>query len=329
MISDVVNTKIDRSNSRRKFTLFLSNWGTLIGMILVFPLFGLLAPNFLSVGNMLNILRQSAILTLLGVGLTFVLAVGMFDISIAAVCGLTSISMALVLAHGYGFPLAVAVAIVVGLLTGLVNGLLVAKLHINDFLTTVAMMFIAVGFDVLLDKGANVHIDFAYATELRFLGKGYFLGIPTGTIFLIIIAIIAYIVLEKTKFGRELYAIGGNARSAHLSGVQVERLRMAAFIICGLIVALAGIMLTARLEGGKPRGGETLLGDSIAAASIGTTFLRRGRPHILGTLFGGIFLATLANGFVFLNIDFYYQYIVRGLAIVGAVGFSGVQFKRK
>lgn len=325
----ILSTKNENMTSSRNFMLFLSNYGTLIGMILLFPLFGLVEPSFLSVGNFLGILRQSATLTLVGLGLTFVLAAGLFDISIGAVCGLSSIAMAIVLAHGYSFTLAIFAALTVGIITGIVNGLLIAKLHINDFLATVAMMFIAVGFDVLLDKGANVHTDFEYASELRFLGKGEILGVPTAAVFLMVIAIICYILLEKTKFGRELYSIGGNSRAAHLSGVNVERLRLISFVICGLIVAIGGIMLTARLEGGKPRAGEALLGDSIAAASIGTTFLRRGRPHIIGTLIGGIFLATLANGFVYLNIDFYYQYFVRGIAIVGAVAFSGLQLRRK
>lgn len=329
MVNQMASAKKLRIITSRKLSIFLSNYGTLIGMILIFPLFGLLEPNFLSLGNFLNILRQSATLTLVGLGLTFVLAAGMFDISIGAVSGLASIAAALVLAHGYGFPLAIIIAIVVGLFTGAVNGLLVAKLHINDFLATVAMMFVAVGLDILLDKGANVHIDFEYASELRFLGKGNLFGIPFATICLLIVAFICYLILERTELGRKLYAVGGNARAAHLSGVAIERLKLIAFVLCGLVVALGGIMLSARLEGGKPRAGETLLGDSIAAASIGATFLRRGRPHVIGTVLGGIFLATLANGFVFLNIDFYYQYIVRGVAIVGAVVFSGIQFKRK
>jgi ribose/xylose/arabinose/galactoside ABC-type transport system permease subunit len=314
---------------RQRLFIFLGNYGTLIGMLLVFPIIAMLEPRFLSTGNMLNILRQAATLTLVALGLTFVLAAGVFDISVGGTAGLCSIVAALILARGYGFPLAVAGALLTGLMVGIINGFLVARLHINDFLATVAMMFITIGMDVLLSKGANVHIDFEYAAELRLLGKGDVLGMPAATLLLIAVALVCHVILDRSSLGRRLYAIGGNPRAAHLSGVHVERLRWAAFILCALVVAVGGFMLSARLEGGKPRAGEALLGDSIAAASIGTTFLRRGRPHVLGTVLGGIFLATMANGFVFLNIPFYYQYIVRAFAIVGAVAFSGMRLQQR
>jgi ribose/xylose/arabinose/galactoside ABC-type transport system permease subunit len=329
MVSETARLTKPTLGSRRKLVIFLGNYGTLVGMLLIFLLIGVLQPAFLSVGNLLNILRQGATLTLVGLGLTFVLAGGVFDISVGGLAGMTSIVTALMLAHGYSFALAVTAAVLTGLVVGIINGFLVAKLHINDFLATIAMMFVTIGLDVFLSKGANVHIDFQYADALRFLGKGDIFGMPVATLLLVLVAIVCYIILDRTQYGRELYAIGGNPRAAHLSGVKVDRIRWIAFILCALTIAIGGIMLAARLEGGKPRAGEALLGDSIAAASIGTTFLRRGRPHVLGTILGGIFLATLANGFVFLDIDFYYQYIVRGVAIIGAVAFSGAQLRKK
>jgi ribose/xylose/arabinose/galactoside ABC-type transport system permease subunit len=306
---------------------FLRKWGTPIGIMILCVFFAAQTSIFMRTTNLLNIVRQSATITLIAYGLTFVVAVGQFDISLGAIAGTAGVFGTYVMAQGQPFAVALLVALVLGAALGAVNGFAVARLRINDFLATVAMMFVAQGLDILVSKGTNVFVDTNANPDFLALGQANWGAIPIAVIVVLMVGFVCHALLNWTTFGHRVYAIGENRRVAFLSGIRVTRYVWLCFIIAGVLYAVGGMMLTARLGAGKALAGGPILGDAIAAYALGVTFLKGGKPHILGTLVGGLFVGIMANGFTLLNVPFYYQFITSAIAIVAAVSLSGSKKK--
>lgn len=321
-----LNSTVERNAYRKLLDVsksFLRQYGTLMGVVVLCLIFGRLSPYFLTPSNFMNIFRQATVVTVVALGLTMVLAGGGFDISVGAVAGFANVLTAFLLRAGIPFGTAIIIALAAGALLGCINGFMVTKLGINSFLATVAMMFFASGLDLLLSGGVRLMVPAARLVAVRSIGVGMVGPVPILFMILLVICAVCYVFLNWTRFGRYIYAVGGNPRTANLSGISITRYSWLTYILCSLLAACGGVLLTTRLSSGVPLAGIDLLGDSINAAFIGMTVITVGRANVFGTLVGGLLLAIMSNGLVLLNVPFYYQYIIWGAIIVLAISFSG------
>ena len=283
-------------------------------------------PRFLSSANMLNMLQQGVFLMLIAFGQMLVLLAGGFDLSVGAVVALTSIISAQVMvAVSIAYPDAPSLAIaagflatlVVGLVCGAINGFGVAILKVNAFIVTLATASIFHGVTLVISQGLQVSglpREFVYG-----IGSGFFLGLPVSFYLAIPAVAAVYLLVCHMRFGRYIYAIGSNIRSAVVAGVNINRYLIACYALCATITAFAGWLLTARVSSGEPMlGGEFPL-NSIAAAVIGGCSLRGGEGTPSGVFIGVVFITVLANGMDLLRIGSNYQMIVLGIVLVGAV----------
>jgi ribose transport system substrate-binding protein len=272
-------------------------------------------PLFQQPTNLLNILITAAVVTLLAIGQTYVIILAEIDLSVGAVLGFSAMSSAMVMRE-HGPLVGLAVGLAVGAGAGLVNGLLVTKTRMPSFIATLATMSIFSGLALQLSQGNPVGVA---SNAFLAMGQGKILGIANPIWIMLVVAVVAGYVLARTRFGRELYATGDNAEAARLSGISVDRVKILAFMISGLLAAIAGFILTARLGTAQPTAGNGLELAAIAAVIIGGTSLAGGRGAIVGTFIGGILLATIDNGLNLLNVSPFLQSVVKGLVILIAV----------
>lgn len=296
----------------------LKKYGIYLGFLLIFIIFSLLSPYFLKSRNISNILVQSSILAIIAVGETIVILTGGIELSVGSVVALSSLSSAFMIAElGLPVPIGILVALVFSGLIGLINGLVISYGRVPPFITTLGMMSIARGGALALKGGEPISgIPLAYE---KLATTDIFGSVHIFIVYTIVIYILGYLFLSKTKFGRYIYAIGGNRDSARLSGIKVRVYETLAYVICGLLAGLGGILLTARLDYATPIAGMGYELDVIAATVIGGTSLAGGEGFILGTLLGAIMIGTLRNGLTLLNVSSYYQQIIIGLVIIAAV----------
>lgn len=312
---------------------YLRTFGTLLGFLVIVVFFWWQKPDtFMTVGNWLNITQQVSILGVLAFAMTVVMVVGDFDLSVGTMASLVGIVIATMFQNGQPIWLSVLVALFVGILGGLLNGLLVSYVRISPFVATLSTMTIFGGAALLISNGSTI---FGRAIPEAFSAFGNE-GIPIGqinerpvdfpflTIVTLLTLLIVWVVLEQTVFGRRLYAIGGNMEASRLSGVRVRALRLLAFVISGLGAALAGIMLTSRLASANPKQGDGLMLTAIASVFLGMTMSEEGEPHVLGTLLGVLILGVLANGLTQMKVDSYIQQILTGAIILLAVSVSSL-----
>jgi ribose transport system permease protein len=307
------------STPRRNIAALLSNPIMLLVVLLLamIVVFGSLNPVFLSLGNLLNILVQSLFILLLAAGLTFVMVAGHIDLSVGTVLGFTAGLSIFVLINGGGVVLAVVVPIAVGMLFGLFNGLLVARLQASDFIVTLGTLALAAGALRVLD--ARQPLRGVESSTYLAISHGQFLGLPLPVLLAgLVVATLAF-VLSKTAFGRLVFAVGTSRAAARLSGVRVERVQIAVFALSGAMAGFSGLLLASRL-GAVPAGlGEGFELQAIAAAVLGGTSLAGGHGNIAGSILGALMLTVLRNGLQFIGVDPAWFQIVVGASIVGAM----------
>lgn len=275
-----------------------------------------LAPFFLTVGNLTNVLGQSVFVLLVALGVTFVLITGGIDLSIASNMGISGGVTGIVLMNGGPMALAVGAGLVTGLGVGIVNGLIITKLRIPDFIVTLAMLAILRGALEIIESREPIIFENEAFTYLQ---TGSILGIQVDVIIAVVAVLILTFVLQSTYFGRTVFAVGLNSEAAYLSGIDVDRVRVKVFAISGLLAASAGILLAAQLSSVQSAHGEGYLLISIAAAVVGGTALTGGRGAIWGTVVGALLVAVINNGFRLLQINIFWFDIVLGAIILGAV----------
>jgi inositol transport system permease protein len=318
-IVPVKNQNLLKGNERRSTFIrdFIRRYGIFLIFIGMLILMSALSPSFFKVRNLLNIVRQMSIIAIVAMGVTMVIITTGIDLASGSVIALVSVLTAK-FSHPNTYPLIVPILIglAVGAGTGLVSGTIVAKGKIPPFIATLGMMTAARGVALLLSDGKPIG-DFSAAFE--YIGGGHFLRIPVPIIILFIVAIISHILLNNTKFGSYVYAIGGNENSAVVSGVNVDKYKMLIYSYAGLLTAVAGIILTSRISSGQPGAGQGFELDAIASAVIGGTSLSGGIGTIPGTIIGALIIGVLNNGLDLLNVSAYWQQIVKGAIIVGAV----------
>ncbi|MHB1392688.1 MAG: ABC transporter permease [Clostridia bacterium] len=302
----------------RAFTReFIRRYGIFLIFIGMLILMSALSPAFFKVRNLLNIVRQMSIIAVVAMGVTMVIITTGIDLASGSVIALVSV-MTAKFAHPNTYPLIVPILIglAVGAVTGLVSGTIIAKGKIPPFIATLGMMTAARGVALLLSDGKPIG---DFTKEFEYIGGGYFLGIPVPIIILFAVAVISHILLNNTKFGSYVYAIGGNENSAVVSGVNVDKYKILIYSYAGLLSAVAGILLTSRISSGQPGAGAGFELDAIASAVIGGTSLSGGIGTIPGTIIGALIIGVLNNGLDLLNVSAYWQQIVKGAIIVGAV----------
>lgn len=311
---------------RRELVNRLFFWWDRVGIVMILlvliAMMTVVAPNFASFDNAMNVLRSVSINAILAAGMTLVILTGGIDLSVGstlAVAGCTG-----VLLHLAGAPsvLAVMGGIAAGALAGAVSGAMIAWLVLPPFIVTLGAMTYLRGTAYSLVGGMPVT-----ASDLSFaaLGNGYISIAPTPVVVMIIVYAFMWVLLERTKFGRHVYAVGGNAEAARLAGINVRRVLLWVYTICGATAGLGGVIFAARVVSAQPNSGQSFELDAIAAVVLGGTALAGGRGKILGTLIGALIIGVLSNGLVLMNVQYFTQLIVKGLVIVVAIAIDSLR----
>lgn len=298
-----------------RFLGFMSRYSIYVILCVLMVVSSLLNENFLSVANLSNVSRQISITTIIAMAETILIISGMIDLAAGAVLALAGVlSVATYKATG-SLVLALAVGGVVGMLCNSLSGLVVVKFKTPPFIATLAMQTAARGAVLLYCNGQNIYQIGDYVT----LGQGYIWGVPTPVIFMLVIVILTWYILRHTRFGRHLYAVGGNEDAARASGVRIGWTKFTAYAVSGVFVGLAGVLYMSRNNAGLPNAGAGLEFEAMTAAIIGGTSFSGGVGTAIGTLAGSFIMGFLNNGMNLMGIQAYAQQIVRGAIIVLAV----------
>lgn len=324
-----------------KFTSFSIKYGFLIVMGFLFILFGVLEPAFWGWSNLFSILLGVTIYGILALGVTFTLVIDGLDLSVGSTAAMSvmmaSYTMVVLDLSGW---VAVIVCMVIGAGVGLLNGLLIVKVKIPDLLATLGVMFLVQGLQLIPSGGRSIgtgmllpsgdEAEGMFSESFLFLGQGRLFDlIPIPVIIMFVLAIIVYVILNHTRWGRIFYAIGGNAEAVRLVGANVNRYKVMAYVLSGTISSIGGILLAARVGRGDVSSGGGLLLDAVGAALIGYAVLGVKKPNPFGTVVGAIFVGMLLNGLTMLNMPYYIQDFIKGVVLVSALAFTFGLAKRR
>ena len=302
----------------KKLGNIVSEYGIVLALFALIIVIGAISPEFRTVDNFLSLLRQSSINGFIAFGMTCVILSDGIDLSVGSVLALTSAFCASFMTNGIPAGAAMLLALVIGIAFGCISGLLVTYGKIQAFIATLVTQIVFRGFTMIFTGGkpiSNLGDSFIF----KFLGKGSIAGIPVPVVLFIVVFLIMWFVLEKTTFGRRLYATGSNAAAAKLAGVNINKTKLMAYAISGFMAALSGLVLLSRLGSAQPRAGEGYELDAIAATAVGGTSMSGGRGRIWGTFVGILIIAVLNNGLNILGVSSYWQEVVKGAVILVAV----------
>jgi erythritol transport system permease protein len=303
-------------------------------LVALMAVFAALSPAFLTAGNLTILVKHVAINAILAIGMTFVILTGGIDLSVGSIAGLAGMIAGGLIHTGLVLPmfgvvvyfqvwLVIAIALLAGGLAGGVNGVLVSRLHVAPFIATLGTMYAARGAALLLSNGAtfpNLYGKPELAnTGFPLLGSGSLARIPVPIWLMLALGAAAAFIAARTPFGRHVYAVGGNEKSAKTAGIGTKKIIVLVYVISGLLAALGGLILTARTTSGLPQAGQSYELDAIAAVVIGGTSLSGGVGTIQGTLFGALIIGVINNGLNLLGVSSFYQQVVKGCIIIGAV----------
>jgi erythritol transport system permease protein len=322
--------------------LLLLKLRTFIALIVVVVFFSIMAPNFVSVANAVIVAKHVAINAILAIGMTYVILTGGIDLSVGSIVGLVGMVAGGLIVKGlelsmFGIVIypnvmeVVLISLGVGTLIGAINGLLITRLSVAPFIATLGTLYVARGAALLLSGGATFP-NLVGTPQLEnqgfpIIGAGHLLGVPYSILILMVMALVAAYVAQRTPFGRRVYAVGGNERAASLSGVRVDRVKMAVYMISGFCAAVAGLIVSSQLVASHPASGETFELNAIAAAVLGGTSLSGGRGMIGGTIIGAFVIGVLSDGLVMMGVSEFWQMVIKGLVIIAAVVLDQMQRK--
>lgn len=334
-----MSTKKKGGNST--FTMTLLKGRTFIVLIVLLVFFSIAADNFLSMNTALLIGKHVALYGILAIGMTYVIITGGIDLSVGAVVGLAGMVAGGLIQNGlvlemfgvtlfFSVPVIVLVAVALGALVGILNGVIITRFNVAPFITTLGIMYVARGL-------ANIHSSGATYSDLKgyeglgnqgwkFFGSSV-MGIPVGLLILILLAVIFSILLKKTAFGWHVFSIGGNEKAAKLSGVKVEKVKILVYMISGICAAIVGIIASSQLAASHPKTGESWEMNAIAAAVLGGTSMAGGIGTIGGTIVGAFVIGVINDGMVMCGVSEFWQMIIKGVVIILAVIID--QFQRK
>jgi ribose transport system permease protein len=311
---------------RERLSDFVSQLAAAGALIAVFVFLSFASDRFLTANNLFNIGSQTAVVAVIAIGMTLVIITAGIDLSVGSVAALAGV-MGTLLMSGSGMPVPVAIlgGMLVGAACGLVNGLLVSVAGLNPFIATLGMLSVARGIVYIITDAQSV---FDLPDSFRLLGQGVVAGgIPIPVIVILVVAVVGYFVLSRTRLGRYAYAMGSNLEAARLSGVPIRRYLTSVYVISGALAGFGGMIAMSRVASGQPNYGIGLELDVIAAAVIGGASLFGGQGTVLGTLIGAFLIALIRNGAVLLNVNTFYQQVIIGVIIWLAVLWD--QYRRR
>lgn len=297
-------------------TRFLSRYGSLVMLATLVILMSLTSKEFLSLNNLTNVARQVSIFAIIGTGMTFVIITAGIDLSVGSLLALTGCVAMTIIDKTNGDFIGITAGILVGAICGAVNGITVSRFRVPPFIATLAGLTIFRGLSLVITKGLPI---VKFEGSFRFIGQGVIAGIPVPVIIMVIVVIVMQLVLSRTAFGAYIYAVGGNEEAARLSGIKVAWVKLWAYVLCGLLSGLAGMILMARLSSAQPAVGGGFELDAIAAVVLGGTSLMGGRGAVWSTLIGALVIGILSNGMNLMGVHSHYQLVAKGVLIVLAV----------
>jgi erythritol transport system permease protein len=315
-----------------KAALWLLRGRTLIVLVVLVIIFSAISSEYLTQSNLILMTKHVAINAILAIGVTFVILTGGIDLSVGSIAGLASMIAGGLLFSGldvgagtifFSVAVVIGIGILVGALVGTVNGVLITRFKVAPFIATLGMLYVARGVAQLLSNGGTFP-DLSGTPErgnegFNFIGVDSVLGIPVAVWIMVVVAVAAIIVTTRTPFGRRVFAVGGNERAAVLSGIRVNRVKIAVYVISGACAALAGLLLTSELGAAYPDTATTYELNAIAAAVLGGTALSGGRGTIIGTVMGAFVIGFLSDGLVLVGVSTFWQSVVKGAVIIFAV----------
>ena len=296
----------------------LKKLGPLAALLVLCIGLAFVSPDFLTLGNLLNVMRQVSINAVIAFGMTLVILLGGIDLSVGSILAMSSVVMAMLMKAGGNPALATLLGILAGACLGTLNGLIVTKGKVAPFIATLGTMTTLRGFALLLSNGSPIT---GFSSDFfSSLGDGYVAGlVPVPVVWMLILFAIFWFVMKQTVFGRHVYATGGNVEAAGLSGVKTDRVQIYVYTICGATAAMSGVILMSRLNSAQPTAGAGYELDAIAAVVLGGTSLSGGRGWIFGTLVGALLIGVLNNGLNLLGVSSFYQQVIKGGVILLAV----------
>lgn len=304
----------------RSISKLIGRFGIAITLLLEAVIFAQLSPYFFTAENILNVSLQLSITAIIAAGMTFVILTSGIDLSVGALVAFTGVVttslIKLPLPLYLSFPLAISVGLLIGIISGAFAGICVTRFSITPFIATLALMTIFRGAAYIYTDGRPI---WGLPPEFALLASGRVLGLPVPTIAMLLVYAGAYVVLHWTRFGRYVYAVGGNKEAARLAGINANRVLVSVYVICGLLTSVSGILLAARVNSGQPNAGVMYELDVIASVVVGGTSLSGGRGTIVGTLIGAVLIGVLRNGLNLLDVNSYVQQVVVGFVILFTV----------
>jgi len=302
--------KLFLTQNAQELTLFAS-------LIVIMIIMGVRSQAFFSLNNIIGIGRLSSFLGIVALGQSFVLLVGGIDLSVGSVIGFSGVFSATLLTQfGWSTPAVIIVTLTFGLCVGLFNGFLTTKVGVADFIVTLASMTIVHGMIFALQKGNPVYIK---NESFLILGKGLVGRVSYTIIIMVVLYIIFHIVLTRMRFGRHVYATGGNVLAARLSGIKTDRVKIITYVMSSMMAAIVGMLVAAQMSSGNGSSGDNFLFDTITAVVLGGIALTGGAGTLIGTFIGVIIISVLTNGLAMFGMPYYYQEMIKGIILIAAV----------
>ncbi|CAH1209615.1 Ribose import permease protein RbsC [Paenibacillus allorhizoplanae] len=319
---------------------FSFKYGALFIIALVLIVFSIINENFMTYDNIADILRSISIVMFVAIGVTLSQIVDGFDLSAGSTVSLATVSAAAMMVwYDQPFYLVILVPLLIGAIIGFLNAVLIVKVRIPDLLATLAMMYIIGGIQKTYTKGFSIYNNMRFqdgtvapgkfTSEFLWIGQGKLVGVPVPVVIMLVAVIAVHVFLTYTRWGRQLYITGGNREAARLSGISVNKIRFAAYVLSGIFAAIGGILYASRVGSGQIDAGSPLLMEAVAAVFVGYSVLGAGKPNVIGTFFGAVLIGVLLNGLTMLNVPYFGFDIVKGGVLVLALAITFVHLNRR
>ncbi|SRR5690554_3042120 len=314
----------------RNWKQFLSDNKPVVVLLILVVTMSFLSDRFLTWSNIITVLRQTSINAVIATGMTFAILIGGIDLSVGSVLAISGAIAASLVASGMNIVLVILITLLIGLIIGLLNGLLISKGRLQPFIATLGTMTLLRGLTLVYTQGRPISI-FGSDTSAMFskIGTGYFLGIPIPVYIMLVVFFISWYTLNHLKIGRYTYALGSNEEATMYSGIKTDSIKLFVYAVAGVLAALAGIIVTARLGSAQPTAGSGYELDAIAAVVIGGTSMAGGIGTIFGTAIGAMIIGILNNALNMLQVSSYYQDVAKGVVILIAVLLDRKQRKSR
>ncbi|MBU3181979.1 ribose ABC transporter permease [Clostridium psychrophilum] len=310
-----LKTNSNNTSGKNIKNLLIKN-KSLVALLILCIIISFISPTFLTFSNITNILTQVSVNAIIAVGMCFVILTGGIDLSVGSILAISGAVAASLISSGLNIILAIVMTLAIGAVIGFINGVVVAKGRIQAFIATLATMTIFRGVTYVFTNGNPISV--ANDNFLN-IGSGDLFGIPLPIIIIVVVFIVAWYVLTQTRYGRYVYAVGGNEESSRLSGINTDKIKCLVYVLSGIAAALAGIIVTSRIGSASPSAGSGFELDAIAAVVLGGTSLSGGEGTIVGTIIGALIIGVLSNGLNLMDVSAFYQSIAKGIVILLAV----------